>query len=107
MRKCNKRVHVRFDDKEFNRLKRLAKKDGTNMSAALRKRLNNFELVPMPKEFYGELYEKIHTIGVEINNIAHEANLKQHITPTEFNHVMELEENIGEIVNDAEKQFGK
>ncbi len=107
MRKRNKRVHLRFDEKEYNHLEKLAKKDGSNMSVVLRKRINSIELVPKPSEFYGELYERIHAIGIEINNIAHEANSRQHITPGEFNHIIELEEKIGKIVNEAEKQFAK
>lgn len=101
MRKRNKGILIRMLPKERKQLEMLAKKEKTSMSDVVRNRIMNTKVIPKPSEFYLELEEKIHAIGIEINNIAHKANTVGFTTPEEVNYVMELQQKIIDIIKNA------
>lgn len=69
---CDK--HVRFYQKEINRLNELSRLTGLSGNEIIRSSLNNIILKEAPpKELY-DLLNKINNIGININQIAHIAN---------------------------------
>ena len=107
MRKRNNMILVRLLPKERKQLEKLAKKEKTTMSDVIRSRIMNTKIVSTPGEFYIELAEKIHPIGVEINDIAHKANVTGHVSSEEIDRIIELEKRLIEIMKTAKEEIGK
>lgn len=55
--------------------------------------------------FLRELF--LHPIGVEINDIAHEANATRHISFEKINRIIELENKLIEIMKNAKEEIGR
>ena len=94
----NTAVLVRLSPKEKEHLKVQAEACALKMEPYIRKLIMGKEVRPRPPDEYVKLLREINAIGNNINQIAHIANAKQHISESKINEVLHLQNEIMRMV---------
>ena len=66
---------LRLSNKDYEKLQSDSENVGLNKSDYLRKLINQQEVKPKPPDSYSKLAWEIHKVGVNINQLAHKANV--------------------------------
>ena len=83
MRKRQYETHLRLNEKEHKKLGELAKKAGVTKSAVLRKLIMGTEVKERPNVDFIDLIQSIDHLAINVNQIAHHANMQGGITAEE------------------------
>ena len=76
MRTRSHHVSVWLTDQERNYLKKQAELAGLGVDPFLRQLIMGVQLRPRPPDTYAALLRELHAIGVNINQLAHQANAR-------------------------------
>lgn len=83
MRNRQYETHLRLNEKELKKLCELAKKAGVTKSAVLRKLIMGTEVKERPNVDFIDLIQLIDHLCINVNQIAHHANVQGGITAEE------------------------
>lgn len=83
MRNRQYETHLRLNEKEHKKLCELAKKAGVTKSAVLRKLIMGTEVKERPNVDFIDLISTIDHLCINVNQIAHHANMQGGITAEE------------------------
>ena len=90
MRSRQYETHLRLNEKEQRKLDELAKKAGVTKSAVLRKLIMGAEIKERPNVDFIDLIQSIDHLAINVNQIAHHANMQGGITAEEAAEVKRL-----------------
>lgn len=83
MRNRQYETHLRLNEKEQQKLDELAKKAGVTKSTVLRKLIMGTEVKERPNVDFIDLIQSIDHLAINVNQIAHHANMQGGITAEE------------------------
>jgi hypothetical protein len=84
MRKRNISFLIRLSEKEYERLQKHVQKTGLSREALIRALLSGYHPKELPTLDYHALQQQLHSIGVNLNQIAAKANATGHIDKAVF-----------------------
>ena len=76
-------MHLRLNEAEYRKLGELAKKAGVTKSVVLRKLIMGTEIKERPNVDFIDLIQSIDHLAINVNQIAHHANMQGGITAEE------------------------
>ena len=76
-------MHLRLNETEYRKLGELAQKAGVTRSVVLRKMIVGTEIKERPNVDFIDLIQSIDHLAININQIAHHANMQGDITEEE------------------------
>ena len=91
MRRRNKQVIVRMDDREHAHLVRQAEIAGLKVAPFVRSLIMGVQLRPRPPDTYTALLRELSAIGNNINQIAHVANTDKQVPQEVFAQIGKLQ----------------
>lgn len=71
----SKKISIRLSEKEYAHLKEQADLAGLKIEPFLRNLISGVKMKPRPKEEWAELIRQVSSVGNNINQIAHRANI--------------------------------
>ena len=71
-----KTITLRLDAAQYARLTEMARTTGLKIEPMLRQLIMGVQLRPRPPDTYAALLRELHAIGVNINQLAHQANAR-------------------------------
>ena len=83
MRKREYDMHLRLNEAEYRKLGELAQKAGVTRSVVLRKFIMGTEIKERPNVDFIDLIQSIDHLAINVNQIAHHANMQGGITAEE------------------------
>ena len=76
-------MHLRLNETEYRKLGELVQKAGVNRSVVLRKMIMGTEIKERPNVDFIDLIQSIDHLAINVNQIAHHANMQGGITAEE------------------------
>lgn len=98
MRYKQKQLNIYVHDSVWEKLQKLKKKSGLTMTAIISKLIMGCEIYPLKTEELLRIYKELNHIGNNINQIALNANVKNHVSKEQINEAAQLMEEIWECV---------
>ena len=83
MRKRQYDIHLRLNEAEHRKLDELASKAGVTRSTIMRKLIMGTEIKERPNVDFFDLRQSIDRLAINVNQIAHHANIRGGITAEE------------------------
>ena len=83
-------MHLRLNEAEYRKLSELAQKAGVTRSVVLRKLIMGTEIKERPNVDFIDLIQSIDHLAINVNQIAHHANMQGGITAEEAAEVKRL-----------------
>lgn len=101
MRRRNRHISVWLTDQEHQHLQEQAARAGLGIDPFIRTLIQGVNLRPRPPDEYAALLRELSAIGNNINQIAHTANGKKDISPSEVGEAVRLTRQAWRLVKDA------
>lgn len=89
MRSRKYQPHIYLNETEYNQLEKLSQKTGMTINTVIRKLIMGAELSERPNRDYRTLARAVDRIGVNINQIAHMANITRRVGNEEIQRLLE------------------
>lgn len=94
-------ISVWMNDQEYQHLKKQAQEAGMGTDPFIRNLVAGVQLRPRPPDAYPALLRELHSIGVNINQIAHWANAQKSISEADIRRAASLAEQAWRLVKEA------
>ena len=85
-----KTLTLRLDAAQYARLTEMARTTGLKIEPMLRQLIMGVQLRPRPPDTYAALLRELHAIGVNINQLAHQANARGEASRAEIGEAARL-----------------
>lgn len=101
MRKRNRHISVWMNDQEYQHLKAQAAKAGLGIDPFIRSLAAGVQLRPRPPDTYAALLRELSAIGVNVNQIAHNTNIKKTADRADIDEALRLIRQAWRLVKEA------
>ena len=101
MRKRNRHVSVWMNEQEYRHLKKQAELAGLGIDPFLRALAAGVQLRPRPPDTYAALLRELSAIGVNVNQIAHNTNIKKTADRADIDEALRLIRQAWRLVKEA------
>ena len=101
MRKREHFIGLWLDDREYKHLLKQCSISGLNTSALIRHSVMGVELRPRPPDAYAALLRELSAIGVNVNQIAHNTNIKKAADRADIDEALRLIRQAWRLVKEA------
>ena len=101
MRKREHFIGLWLDDREYRHLLKQCSVSGLSTSALIRHSVMGVEILPRPPDTYAALLRELSAIGVNVNQIAHNTNIKKAADRADIDEALRLIRQAWRLVKEA------
>ena len=101
MRKREHFIGLWLDDREYSHLLKQCSVSGLSTSALIRHSVMGVEILPRPPDAYAALLRELSAIGVNVNQIAHNTNIKKAADRADIDEALRLIRQAWRLVKEA------